>query len=264
MKERVYQHYAYLKRGEHKNQRLQRSYEKYGGRMKWSVLFVADTVQTAIQWEANYLSMFWGDPKLMNMRTGDGFTAEENERNKRRPVYAMNCDTGQYVKFNYLGEYGYMIGAYRGKRLPNAVYGSTLEECVSMRLQYLRKEVRRLYEKELAQDIKECKRKQKALKPRQRFAYLCRNVQTGEHKYVEQYDKPNCLGDWQARRVHDEWPLIQARPVIGRHPVHGQRVWESIKECSRCLDRSHVSILRAIRKERRTCAGWTLRPHGGC
>ena len=264
MKERIYQHYAYLNRGQHVNKRMQRSYDKYSGRLKWSVLFVADTVQTAIEWEVNYLRMFWGDPKLMNMRTGDGFTAKENERNKRRPVYAMNRDTGQYVKLNYRDEYGHMIETYRGKRLPNAVYGTTLNECVSKRLQYLRKEVRRLYEKELAEDIKECKRKQKALMASQRFAYICRNIQTGEHKYVEQYNKPSCLGDWQARRVDHDWPLRQARPVIGWHPVHGERVWKSIKECSRCLDRAPISVSRAINKEHRTCAGWTLRPHRGC
>ena len=144
MKERVYQHYAYLKRGEHANQRLQRSYNKYGGRLKWSVLFIADTVQTAIQWEAEYLKMFWGDTKLMNMRTGDGFTAEENERNKRKPVYAMNRDTGQYIKLNYRDEYGHMIGTYRGKRIPNAVYGQTTSECEAKRRQYQRKLIRRL------------------------------------------------------------------------------------------------------------------------
>ena len=176
----------------------------------------------------------------------------------------MNRDTGHYIKLNYVTEFSAMINAGRGCVIPNAVYSCTLEECASKRLHYLRKEIERLYEKELTQDIKECKRKQKALRPRQRYAYICRNVQTGEHKYVEQSDKPNCLGDWQARRVHDEWPLMQCRPVIGWHPVHGERVWKSIKECSRCLDKSHTSVLRAIRKERRTCAGWTLRPHRGC
>ena len=145
MKERVYQHHAYLKRGEHANQRLQRSYEKYGRRMKWSVLFVADTVQTAIQWEADYLRMFWGDAKLMNMRTGDGFTAEENERNKRRPVYAMNRDTGQYVKLNYVTEFGKMIGEHRMRRVPNAVYGYTLSECEKQRQEYQRKSLNKCH-----------------------------------------------------------------------------------------------------------------------
>ena len=143
MKERVYQHHAYLKRGEHKNQRLQRSYDKYGGRLKWSVLFVADTVQTAIQWEDNYLQMFWGDAKLMNMRTGDGFTAEENERNKRKPVYAMNRDTGQYIKLNYVSEFGAMINASRHCRIPNTVYGFTINECQAQRRRYLLKVIKR-------------------------------------------------------------------------------------------------------------------------
>jgi hypothetical protein len=265
MKERVYQHYAYLKRGEHKNQRLQRSYEKYGGRMKWSVLFVADTVQTAIQWEADYLRMFWGDKKMMNMRTGDAFTAEENERNKRKPVYAMNRDTGQYIKLNYVSEFGAMINAGRGCVIPNAVYSFTLEECASKRLHYLRKEIERLYKKELTQDIKECKRKQKALRPRQRYAYICRNVQTGEHKYVDQYDKPDCLGDWQARRVNGYWSIPQlAKPVEGWHQIHGHRVWRSIGECKRDLKRSHVSVLRTISKKQKACAGWKIEWGGHC
>jgi hypothetical protein len=143
MKERVYQHHAYLKRGEHANERLQRSYDKYRGRLKWSVLFVADTVHTAIQWEDNYLQMFWGDPKLMNMRSGDGFTAEENERNKRKPVYAMNRDTGRYVKLNYVTEFGRMIGTHRMARVPNAVYGYTLNECKEQREEYQRKSLNR-------------------------------------------------------------------------------------------------------------------------
>ena len=264
MKERVYQHHALLKRGKHANQRLQRSYDKYGGRMKWSVLFTADTIQTAIQWEADYLRMFWGDSKLMNMRKGDGFTAEENERNKRRPVYAMNRDTGQYIKLNYVSEFGAMISAGRGCVLPNAVYGNTLRECQSVRLQYLRKEVNRLYKKQLTQDVREWKRRHKALTPKQRFAYICRNVQTGEHKYVEQYDKPDCSGNWQARRVHDDWPLMLARPVFGWHPTYGKMVWRSIGECSKHLNRSRPSVLKAIRRERKTCAGWTLDTHGPC
>jgi len=143
MKERVYQHHALLKRGKHPNERLQRSYDKYGGRMKWSVLFTADTIQTAIQWEADYLRMFWGDSKLMNMRKGDGFTAEENERNKRKPVYAMNRDTGQYVKLNYVTEFGAMINANRNIRLPNTVYGFTLDECQAQRRSYLLKVINR-------------------------------------------------------------------------------------------------------------------------
>lgn len=260
MKERIYHHHAYLKRGEHANQRLQRSYEKYGRRMKWSVLFIADTVQTAIQWEADYLRMFWGDPKLMNMRTGDGFTAEENERNKRRPVYAMNRDTGQYIKLNYVSEFGAMINVGRGCRLPNTVYGYTLKECTTKRMQYLREQVAKEYAWILHRDCSEWQEIQQTIQRKKRYGYICRNVVTGEHRYVERVDKPDCTEHWQARRTQAQWPKLKTQPreVHGVHPIYGRRVWPSIAKCAKDLQRTTTPVYKVLKGTQLTCNGWYL------
>jgi len=260
MKERVYQHHAYLKRGEHKNQRLQRSYDKYGGRLKWSVLFVADTVQTAIQWEDNYLQMFWGDPKLMNMRTGDGFTAEENERNKRKPVYAMNRDTGQYIKLNYVSEFGAMISEHRNKRMPNAIYAETLEQCKQQRLRYIREQLQREYLLAIDADCNEWDNTRKTMQRKRKYGYICRHVITGEHKYVERVDKPDCSDYWQARRTHAQWSKMKTQPkrVHGVHPIHGRRVWPSIAKCAKDLQRTTTGVYKVLKGTQLSCNGWYL------
>ena len=266
MKERVYQHHAYLKRGEHANQRLQRSYDKYGGRLKWSVLFVADTVQTAIQWEYDYLQMFWGDAKLMNMRTGDGFTAEENERNKRKPVFAMNRITGNYIRLNYVSEFGNMIKANRGKKITNTVYGYTLEECEKKRTEYSKK----MLEKWLKHGSK---KKKKSIN-----GYHIRNIHTGYVGYAKDlcelkkikafpslYSKSNSfVNGWQVRKIGSDWswlvPIVATDAVYGLHVTGKVKQWKSKNACE--CDLGH-GVGGVFIGKLRTYKGWSLRTDRG-
>ena len=263
MRARITAHMSYMKRGKHDNIRMQRSYEKYGNKLKWSVLFIADTVETAIEWELRYIQMFWGDDKLMNMREGDAFTIEENERNKRVPVYAMNKITGGYIKLSHKGEFGKMFARHRSSRIPNAIYGRTLNECRDKRVEFIKAEIKTMSNNLMQAAITQEFQRRKAAKRMMRYGFICRNINTGEHRLVKQSDKPNCSGymdGWEKRRVHEEWPLIGTHPkaVFGYHPVKGKMIWNSMGACARSLNRSQSGVVKAIDKRQRTCAGWTL------
>lgn len=268
MKQRMYNHYYAAKTGTHANRRLARCLNKYGNKMVWDVLFHADCEETALEWESNYLEMFWGDVNLMNLRKGDIFTALENERNKRKPVYVMNVWSGGVIKLNYTSEWGAMMNKGRTVRVPSSVYGDSIEECQQKRINKIRHYVRRdCFE----QQYRELRR------PRNKHLYF---IWTKSRKWI-------VWGGDEAKRITsglscEYWVKTRTRkwkhkkPVTKAIPVRlyridaGEILCKSIGEASRIIGCSFTDVRQVVygKRGRKTTKGWTaefIRTHeGGC
>jgi predicted GIY-YIG superfamily endonuclease len=264
MRERMYAHYSQAKRGCHSNKRFERTLNKYGNNMKWSVLIQTKTIDEALECEEKYLNMFWGDKNLINQKTGDEFTALDNERNKRKVKYAMNIWSGNYIRLNYRGEYGAkMIGKARHCEVPSSVYGDTVAECEKKRMQKLRADIRRHGE---AQYASEPRRKKL-------YGYHIRNIHTGYVGYAKDVEELRSIGalasahsqsnsfynGWQVRRIGQHWswfvPQVSTVAVFGLHVTGKTKAWKSRHGCQNELGKGAG---KAIRGEAVTYKGWRL------
>jgi len=227
------------------------------------VLFYSDNAENALEWERNYLDMFWGDPMLMNQKKGDQFTALENERSKRVPTYAMNIYSGNVIRLNWTGEWGSMVGQPRWAKVPGSVYGKTINECSKKR--------RRKIKMELA-------RQKPATNKRQLVGYHIRNIHTGYVGYAKDvyelkrigaassfYSKTNSFKNgWQVRKIGSDWsfnvPIIKKDAVYGLHVTGEKKQWMSKGDCEK--DLGHGAGLVFIGKLK-TYKGWLLRDNPG-
>lgn len=275
MRQRMLAHYSQAERGCHCNKRFERTLNKYGNRMKWSVLIQTKTIDEALECEEKYLNMFWGDKNLINQKTGDQFTALDNERNKRKVKYAMNIWSGNYIRLNYRGEYGAkMIGKARSCKVPSSVYGDTVAECEEKRMQRLRADIRRHGEAQYALE------RVRLLRPKY-CGFHIRNIHTGYVGYAKDVyelqrinahaswtSKSNSfLHGWQVRKIRGEWswhvPDVSAIAVFGLHVTGKVDCWVSISDCQRRLGDGAQAAVRGIK---RTYKGWrlTTAPPMGC
>ena len=264
MRERMYAHYSQAKRGCHSNKRFERTLNKYGNSMKWSVLIQTKTIDEALECEEKYLNMFWGDKNLINQKTGDEFTALDNERNKRKVKYAMNIWSGNYIRLNYRGEYGAkMVGKSRGCEVPSSVYGDTVAECEEKRMQRLRADIRRHGEAQYASE------------PRRKkiFGYHIRNIHTGYVGHAKDVNELKSIGaltsahsksnsfynGWQVRRIGCDWhwhvPDVSAIAVFGLHVTGRTKAWRSMQSCENELGHGAGNTIRGRGV---TYKGWRL------
>lgn len=261
--QRICNHYSDAKRGAHKNRWLARCLNKYGQRVKWVVLLHCATEQDALAYEKQYLEFWWGSEKLINQKKGDAFTALENERSKRKPVYAMNVWSGLVMRLNYVSEWGSMIGSHRGAKIPCAVYGESIEECNQKRLKKIRHDISR-----------HCATKYKGQEKRKLSGYHLRNIHTGYVGYASSVSKLESIGalkslysttnsfqnGWQVRKIGADWqwfvPSVHAVAVYGLHVTGLTKKWKSRNDCERDLGRGAGNVFTG---SCRTYKGWCLR-----
>lgn len=260
MHKRMLAHQSDARCGVHSNERLARTLQKYGKRMKWDVLLQTDSVESALHFEAQYLSMFWGDQNLMNQKKGDRITALENERTRRKPCYAMNIWTGGVTRFNYIGEAAAMFVKHRGWKPSGLVYGATIEECIAKQAKRQEREFQALGNK-----ISErYNRERKDLK----YKYHVRNIYSGfvgcasreelRRWGVNPHSNKQFHKGWQWRRFGDDWGWnvkCYKRSVFGLHVTGKIKSWGSVVECQSDLG---LSADHAIRGQCKTYKGWRL------
>lgn len=240
MHKRMLAHQSDVRCGVHKNERLARTMRKYGKRMKWSVLLQTDSPETAVHFEAQYLSMFWGDPKLMNQKTGDRITALDNERTRRKPCYVMSISTGGVTHLNYKDEAAAMFSKGRGWRPSGLVYGATIEECEQER--------RRRQARELRLVTREVREQQHEKRQRLKYKYHVRNIHTGFvgcaslselHAWgIQPHSNAQFSKGWQWRRFGSGWTWdvnCYKRAVFGLHVTGRLKRWASTMDCKREL-----------------------------
>lgn len=252
-------HYSAAARGVHTNERLARTLNKYKDRMKWEVLFYADCVDTAIEWERRYLEFFWGNRKLINYKKGDEFDAAYNERNKRKPVYAMNLWSGGVIKLNYVGEWGAMNGKGRWAKVPSAVYGHSIEECKRKRVE------------KITRDLMQADNKMpsKPAHVRNKHLYF---IWTKTRKWIVWGGKEakkitaGIDGEYWIKTRTRNWkhkkpkkPATKPIPVRLYRQDVGEIICASIGEACRVIGCSHMEVNRVLKRlDRRTTYGWTI------
>lgn len=261
MHKRMLAHQSDARCGVHKNERLARTLRKYGKRMKWDVLLHTDSVESALHFEAQYLSMFWGDPNLMNQKKGDLITALDNERTRRKPCYVMSISTGGLMRLNYKDEAAAMFSKGRGWRPSGLVYGATIEECRAKRTKRQEREFT-----VLANKITErYKREHKGLK----YKYHVRNIHTGfvgcasreelKRWGINPHNNKQFHKGWQWRRFGSDWewstPEHFKCAVYGLHVTGKQKQWVSIYDCQRELGAGAGNTIRGHHK---TYKQWRL------
>lgn len=254
MRDRMWNHYSSAKLGTHANQWFARSLNKYGHKVRWDVLFYSDNAENALEWERNYLEMFWGDPRLMNQKKGDQFTALDNERAKRKPVYAMNLWSGGVIRLNYRGEWGAMVGRDRGALIPRAVYGQSVEECERSRLDKIARSLSRAANP-------------KPVRPAHSYGKHLYFIWTRTRKWIvwgsEEAKRitSSIEGEYWVKTRTRKWkhkkPTTQAIPVRIYRADRGEVLCESMGEACRIIGCSHTDLLRVLeRPSRRTTYGW--------
>jgi hypothetical protein len=262
--QRICNHYSDAKRGVHRNKWLANSLNKYGKKVKWEVLLNCDNEQDALSYERQYLEFWWGSDKLMNMKKGDSFTALENERNKRKPVYAMNVWTGGVVRFNYRDELSHLIGGRRGRKLPQSVYGNSIEECNKQRLKKMKSTIKQ----EESKVIKLQQIKKRSAKHRLRYKYHVRNIYTAyvgvatlsdlRSWGVNPHNGASFQNGWQYRRFGTDWTWdvnCYKQSVFGLHVSGVQKQWPSLTSCETDLGEGAGNVFRG---QGRTYKGWRL------
>lgn len=266
MRERVLRHLAELKKGNHCNEQMQRSFDKYKSKIKWSVLLQTDDESSAVHFEQQFIEMWWNTGKLMNARKGDRLDALYNERQKRQERYVMNVWSGGVIKLNYVSEWNceMLKEGHRGRTIPRSVYGKTIEECERKRMDYLRNDIAKkanTYANKATRRI------------RKNVGYHIRNIHTGYVGYAKDvselrsinaldslYSKINSFQNgWQVRKIRSDWswfvPFVHCTAVFGLHVTGMQKQWKSIGACQRELGKGAEG---AVRGYSRTYKGWRL------
>lgn len=260
MHKRMLAHQSDARCGVHSNERLARTLRKYGKRMKWDVLLQTDSVESALHFEAQYLSMFWGDQNLMNQKKGDRITALENERTRRKPCYAMNIWTGGVTRLNYTGEAAAMFVKPRHWKPIGLVYGATIEECERKAKERQEREMKAIEREALEWALQR--------RRRLRYKYHVRNIHTGfvgcasleelNAWGVQPHSNAQFKHGWQWRRFGAEWTWgvnCYKRAVFGLHVTGKKKGWRSFSECERDLG---GNVNKALRGKLKTCKGWRL------
>jgi predicted GIY-YIG superfamily endonuclease len=266
MRQRVLSHLSMLQNGNHYNEQMQRSFDKYKGKIKWSVLMQTDDEASAVHYEQQFIEMWWNTGKLINARKGDQLDALYNERHKRQERYVMNVWSGGVIKLNYVSEYPCKMlqEGSRSRAIPKSVYGISIEECKQKRMDYLRNDMTKnasTYANKATRRI------------RKNVGYHIRNIHTGYVGYAKDvgelkklnavdslYSKTNSFQNgWQVRRIRCDWswlvPSIHCIAVFGLHVTGKVKRWKSITECQRDLGDGAQA---AIRGHKRTYKGWRL------
>jgi len=255
MRHRMLNHYSSAKLGTHPNQWFARSLNKYGHKVKWDVLFYSDNAENALEWERNYLDMFWGDPMLMNQKKGYQFTALENERSKRKPVYAMNLWSGGVIRLNYSGEWGAMVGRSRGAVIPFAVYGQSIEECERKRTEKIADSLSRAANP-------------KPVRPAHSYGKHLYFIWTKRRKWIvwggEEAKRitSSIEGEYWVKTRTRKWkhkkPATEAIPVRIYRADRGEVLCESMAEACRIIGCSHTDLYKVVygKQHRLMTKGW--------
>jgi len=266
MRERVLHHLAELQNGNHYNEQMQRSFDKYKGKIKWSVLMQTDDEASAVHYEQQFIEMWWNTGKLMNARKGDRLDALYNERHRRQERYVMNVWSGGVIKLNYVSEYPceMLQQGSRSRTIPKGVYGSSVEECRRKRLEFLQKDISKnasVY----ANKVRRVVYKQ--------LGFHIRNIHTGYVGYAKntyELQRINAysswasssnsfINGWQVRKIRGQWswniPSTHCVAVFGLHVTGLRKQWKSMAECQRDLG---TAAMHAIRGRKRTYKGWRL------
>lgn len=143
---RAHSHYQKMRSGQHHNERMQRSWNKYGDDIKFKVLHQCGSKEDAAVWEAHYLQMFFDDENCMNAVREDFGTVSKNQEYFSKKTYVAHLPSGAIHEVKSKSYWGVALGRHFGyqwrgnKRL---VFCNTREEAQSRVGWYLLEQIRK-------------------------------------------------------------------------------------------------------------------------
>lgn len=262
VRKRASEHTARLRRNAHNNPRMQAAFNKYK-KVFFNIIQYCESDEEAMRIELRHIAAHKGNKKCANVSSGDWVKNADYVKYFSKPTLWVYLPTGLTYRTQSKNEWGNIFGlTNRWDKQKKIAVAMSRQHAMELHLNYwqdwLRQEAAKL---ERAQ-VQDRKKKEKSIKT---WWYHMRNKNTGRaalarDTYEWKRFKP-CEG-WEWRRYGEQWPeakqITPPKAVIGRHPVLGKKQWPSIGACARSLNRSHVSVFKALRGTRRTCAGWIL------
>jgi len=253
------------------NQILNRSIRKYKMRMRYQVLLQTHNEQDAVYFEEQYIRMHWRDGMCMNAKTGDKITGDYNKDHKSKSVRYVHCLTGGSIVFKSRVEAARFFGLQSGTAPRSR--GLLLQETCSM--QSVDDWNRRVIDEAYAEGCQRRVSHKNMLLARHedgsvmRFDGVKHLMQTHGGAAVSAFYQQRPSKGWLYRRAFEPWPTPRKSQVqkIGvmikaTHVDTGQiTVYTSIGDARRKLGVSHTSVLKALRKERKTAAQHYIDPY---
>lgn len=268
---RAHSHYQMMRSGQHHNERVQRSWEKYGNAIKFKVLHECTSKQDAAVWEAHYLQMFFDDENCMNAVREDFGTATKNQEYFSKRTYLAHLPTGNIHVTESRSYWPLAFGfsyPYQWNGNKYLIPCKSRQQAESMIGWYLLEQIRK----------ESNKRKHQVKRPERLRCKHLYFIWTKTRKWIvwgsEQAKEITSGIDseyWIKTRTRN-WkhkkPLTKPVPVRLWREDRGEIMCASIGEACRVIGCSHMEVLRVLeRRGRRTTYGWTIekaRPGIGC
>lgn len=134
LRSRAHSHFSMMQNNQHHNERVQRSWHKYNGKLKHKVLHTCATKEDAAIWEAHYLQLFYDDKRCMNAVREDFGTAGQNQTYFSKKCYVAYLPTGAIHEVDSKAYWGNAFGmkyGYQYRGTMKLVYCDNKEEAMS-------------------------------------------------------------------------------------------------------------------------------------
>lgn len=281
MYRRMLNHVSDARQGKHFNLKLQRSFDKYGRKMKCEVLGLSDKDNVAYL-ETYFINLFFKDGKCMNAAIDPIGCDRHKNRDGYTKAYCVSYWTRQIYSVRSMQSWAKELGkdlTWRGAaRRPNgeskfAVF-QTRDECQnwlkvvdSLALNKIQAQLFSPEKEPPVIDLDVVNRHKKMNVYKWGYHIKCPNgrVTLARNSYeVKQY---RAIDGYQRRRFNKPWPKVKhttpGKQVVGVNQAGEQKIWPSIGSCAREIKKTHMTILAHCREERhKTENGWKLSFYG--
>jgi hypothetical protein len=262
VKKRLSEHLARLKSKKHRNSRMQRTYNKHKN-CSFNIISYCYDDLSAAHLEQKHIAQHKNNKKCANVALGDWVLNADYIEYFTKSTLWVHLPSGKTHLSPSKGTWSLEIrGFVRSDGPLQCAVANSHEHARELHLDYWRKwvkkEVNKLDKSQLAQREKEENIKK-------RWWYHMKNTITGRATLARntyEWEKHKASEGWIYRRYGEQWPkaknITPPKSVQGYHPTMGSKRWGSIGACAREINRSHMSVLKSLRKEHRACAGWNL------